>query len=46
MVWADQEAWRFKSKMEFTGVKALLSCLTVEGKSLELFAYMAWNVGN
>ena len=46
MVWANQEAWRFKSKMEFTGVKALLSWLTVEGKSLELFAYMAWNVGN
>ena len=31
-----------RSKVEFLDVKELLSWLIVEGKSLELFAYMAW----
>ena len=40
-VWADHGIWNFKSEVEFMDVKKLLSWLIVEGKSLELFAYMA-----
>nr|POE55152.1 hypothetical protein CFP56_02154 [Quercus suber] len=46
VVWADKEAWSFRYEIEFTGVKELLSWMIGEGKSLELFAYMAWNVWN
>ena len=46
MVWVDREAWCFKSEVEFTDVKELLSWLIAEGKSLELFAYTAWMVWN
>ena len=45
-VWADHGIWNFKSEVEFMDVKELLSWLIVEGKSLELFAYMAWLVWN
>ena len=44
MVWGDLEEWCFRSKIEFTDVKELLSRLIAEGKSLDLFAYTAWMV--
>ena len=40
------EEWCFRSEVEFTNVKELLSWLIVEGKPLELFAYTAWMVWN
>ena len=40
------EEWCLRSEVEFTNVKELLSWLIVEGKPLELFAYMAWMVWN
>ena len=46
VVWADQEAWSFKYEIEYMGVKELLSWMIREGKSLELFAFTAWNVWN
>ena len=45
-MWADHGIWNFRSEVEFMDVKELLSWLIVEGKSLELFAYMAWLVWN
>ena len=45
-VWGVGEEWCFKSKVEFTYVKELLSWLIAKGRSLELFAYMAWMVWN
>ena len=35
------EEWCFRSEVEFTDVKELLSWLITEGKSLVLFAYTA-----
>ena len=35
------EEWCFRSEVEFTDVKELLSWLITEGKPLELFAYTA-----
>ena len=46
VVWADQEIRGFRCEIGFTGVKELLSWMIKEEKSLELFAYMAWNVWN
>ena len=46
VVWADQEIRGFRCEIGFTGVKELLSWMIEEEKSLELFAYMAWNVWN
>ena len=46
VVWGDGEEWCFRFEVEFADVKELLSWLIVEGKSLELFAYMAWMVWN
>ena len=46
VVWGDCEEWCFRSEVEFTDVKKLLSWLIVEEKSLELFAYTAWMVWN
>ncbi|XP_075645359.1 uncharacterized protein LOC142616377 [Castanea sativa] len=46
VVWGDCEEWCFRSKIEFTDVKELLSWLMAEGKSLDLFAYTAWMVWN
>ena len=40
------EEWCFRFEVEFTDVKELLSWLIAEGKSLELFSYTAWMVGN
>ena len=45
VVQGDREEWCFKSEVEFTDVKELLSWVIV-GKSLELFAYTAWMVWN
>ena len=46
VVWGDRKEWCFRSKVEFTDVKELLSWLIVEGKSLDLFAYTAWMLWN
>ena len=46
VVWADQGTWGFRYEIGFTGVKELLLWMIEEGKSLELLAYMAWNVWN
>ena len=46
VVWADQGTWGFRYEIGFTGVKELLLWMIKEGKSLELLAYMAWNVWN
>ena len=46
VVWVDQEIWGFRCKIGFTSVKELLSRMIEEEKSLELFAYMAWNIWN
>ena len=43
-VWGVGEEWCFRSNVEFTDVKELLSWLIAEGKSIELFAYTAWMV--
>ena len=40
-IWGVGEKWCFSSEVEFINVKELLSWLIVEGKPLELFAYMA-----
>ena len=45
-VWGVREEWCFRSEVEFTDVKELLSWLIAEGKPLELFAYTAWMVWN
>ena len=45
-VWADHGIWNFMFQVEFMDVKELLFWLIAEGKSLELFAYMAWLVWN
>ncbi|XP_075659227.1 uncharacterized protein LOC142629128 [Castanea sativa] len=46
VVWSDSDEWCFRSEIEFTDVKELLSWLIAKGKSLELFAYTAWIVWN
>ena len=46
VAWVDCEVWGFKFEVGFFYVKELLSWLIVEGKPLELFAYMAWMVWN
>ena len=38
------EEWCFKSSLEFTDMKELLSWLIAKEKSIELFAYTAWMV--
>ena len=43
-VWGVGEEWCFRSNLEFTDVKELLSWLIAEGKSIKLFAYTAWMV--
>ncbi|KAK7851209.1 receptor-like protein 7 [Quercus suber] len=45
-VWDVGDEWCFRSEMEFTDVKELLSWLFVEDKSVELFAFTAWMVWN
>ena len=46
VVWADREVWCFRSEVEFSNVKGLLSWLIAEEKPIELFAYTAWMVWN
>ena len=45
-VWSDQEVWSFRCEVGFISVKELLLWMVDKGKSLELLAFMAWNIWN